>query len=69
MRVMTARGEWTGRRLGVKIHLRYAGGIVKGSHPSPIIVHWRARIGGEWTDGEAGTVFDAIQEIERRAAV
>ena len=29
---------------------------------------WKARIAGDWKKGRAGTVWDAIQEIETRAA-
>lgn len=31
-------------------------------------IEWRARIGKTWEQGKAGTVTDAIREIERIAA-
>jgi hypothetical protein len=66
MRQMSEAGEWSGRRKEVKIELKYNGRTVPGGVAA---VSWRARIAGQWQVGTAGTVYDAIREIEERAAV
>lgn len=72
-RKMAAKGHWVGTRRGIKIGLRYSSVVVSGQGIRRAarliqVVKWQAKIGGQWVEGQQETVFDAIAEIERKAA-
>lgn len=62
MAIMAERQHWKGTRDGVRMSFRY--------DPQPDFdgrrVVWTAKKNGEWRNGRASTVYDAIQEIEAR---
>ena len=61
-------GQWKGTRHGVKVEIRLsAQPDLEGK-----AFEWRARIltraaGYQWQDGVAGSVFDALRDIEHEA--
>jgi hypothetical protein len=72
MRAMEDAGEWAGRRKEVKIELHYDNFYTGEQGPglmARVRVSWRARIAGQWQTGKAETVYEAIREIEERAAL
>lgn len=58
-------GKWHGRRAGVKMEFFTFKTIGKDENP----IQWRARIDKVWRNGSSPTVFDAVLEIERQAAL
>lgn len=54
-------GHWHGTRRGIKIEM------VTDSHGPHVRLVWRARIGKEWKQGNAESVYAAIAAIEELA--
>ena len=67
MRQMAEQGRWSGSRRGIKIELWYSTYKPIGGNLAKRTM-WRARIGRIWRAGQTGTVFEAISEIETKAA-
>jgi hypothetical protein len=63
VRALKQVNTWTGRRHGIKMVFRMSSQPnLRGER-----IEWRARIGRVWSSGVAGTVWDAIKEIEQLA--
>lgn len=60
VRELKSAGVWTGTRKGIGLQFSRQAGLFEAERP----IEWRARIGGRWNQGNAGTVFDACQAIE-----
>ena len=66
-RRLAAEGRWNGTRRGIKITLWISEDACY-NHVRHL-VRWRVKIRRRWLEGSAETAFDAIAEIERKAAV
>lgn len=61
--IVRRRHEWTGFRGGFKIVFRELPPTLQALGDT---VRWKVRIGEAWTTGTAGTVAEAMEQIERK---
>jgi hypothetical protein len=64
-RAVYRSGKWNGRRGQIPVRIRKAEPDL--FNRDRLIV-WRAEFGGLWINGDAGTVTEALEAIERKAA-
>jgi hypothetical protein len=56
--------QWRGTRNGIRIEIQKA----KQMNFTRNRIEWRARINGDWHNGHAETVWEAVRDIEAAAA-
>lgn len=61
--IVRSRKEWIGCRGGFKIIFRELPPTLQALGDT---VRWKVRIGETWVTGTAGTVADAMEQIERK---
>ncbi len=63
-RAVYRTGKWNGRRGRIPVRITRKQADLFSANA----IAWRAQLHGEWCNGDAGTVVEALEAIEKKAA-